>query len=787
MPKTERPYDFAGWATVNDVKCSDGRTIRRNAFIDNDGQTVPLVFQHQHNDPENVLGHCLLENCDEGVYCYGWFNKNPKAQATKESLGNGDLDALSIYANQLVQHGGDVVHGQIREVSIVLTGANKMARIENLTFAHSDGTYDTDDEEALIFPGEGSVVELYHGESNEEDEPMDFEEILASMTEEQQAAVAAAYEQGQLDTIDELSDEEVEEELEDDDIYDEDDYDNDDDDDNEDDIDDEELDPEDYDEEDDEEYEDDAEYDEALAQSMFGGYGDMKHNIFEGDESSVQGNTLSHAETEAIFADAKKGGSLRDSVLAHTAEYGIDQIDWLFPDYKSLNNPPEFIKRDTGWVAGVMAAVHHTPFSRIKSMFADITEDEARALGYIKGNRKKEEVFTLLKRTTDPQTIYKKQKLDRDDVIDITDFDVVAWIKGEMRMMLDEEIARAILIGDGRNAASDDKISELHIRSIWKDDDLFSIKVKVTAEDNVAHAKSVIKKIIKARSQYRGSGNPNFYTTESVLTEMLLLEDGIGHFLYPTKQALATALRVNDIITVPVFEQAGTRSETVGMTTKEYDLLGIIVNLNDYNVGADKGGSINMFDDFDIDYNQQKYLIETRCSGALTKPFSALIIETEHTTPAFLDIEPTLPSKPWQKNASNPFVGMAMAPVAASADIYGITASSLQTGIEVGSGAVSGTSKLISDGSAWDSGTWGTGEDTGNYLALKAVGIPEGATAFIELVGGVHGPVALDPSDGYLAVCRVTSTAQKIKLTAVLGNYADTKIYTLNKLVLAKS
>lgn len=648
MPKQNRPYDFAGWATVNNVKCTDGRTIRRNAFIENDGEIVPLVFQHQHNDPENVLGHCLLENRDEGVYCYGWFNRNPKAQATKESLGNGDLDALSIYANQLVQHGGDVVHGQIREVSIVLTGANKMARIENLTFAHSDGTYDTDDEEALIFPGEGSITELYHGESDEEDELMDFEEILDSMTDEQKAAVQAAYEQGQIDTIEDLSaDDEDEEDFEEDEdeLYDEDDEYEDDEDDDED--------LEDYDEEDDgdedEEYEDDAEYDEALAQSMFGGYGDMKHNIFEGDESAVQGNTLSHSETEAIFSDAKRNGSLKESVLAHTAEYGIDQIDWLFPDYKNLNNPPEFIKRDTGWVAGVMAAVHHTPFSRIKSMFADITEDEARALGYIKGNMKKEEVFTLLKRTTDPQTIYKKQKLDRDDVIDITDFDVVAWIKGEMRMMLDEEIARAILIGDGRNPASDDKIQESHIRSIWKDDDLFSIKVKVTAETGVAHAKSLIKKIIKARAQYRGSGNPNFYTTESVLTEMLLLEDGIGHFLYPTKQALATALRVNDIITVPVFEQAGTRSETVGNTTTQYDLLGIIVNLKDYNVGADKGGSVNMFDDFDIDYNQQKYLIETRCSGALVKPFSALIIEAEHTTPAFLDVEPTLPSKPWTK------------------------------------------------------------------------------------------------------------------------------------------
>lgn len=640
LVENNRPYDFAGWATVNNVKCTDGRTIRRNAFIDNDGQQVPLVYQHLHNDPENILGHALLENRDEGVYCYGWFNNNAKALAAKEALGNGDLDSLSIYANQLVQHGGDVVHGQIREVSLVLTGANKHARIENLNFAHSDGSYDTDDEEAFIFPGEDSIVELYHGDYDEEDDEMDFEDILNGMTEEQQEALQAVYEQGQLDAIDNLG-------LVDGEDFDDEDYDE-----NYDDVED---DYEDYDEDDELEDEnedelEDEEYEDALAQSMYGGYGNMKHNIFEGDEDVMTGNTLSHAETEAIFSDAKRGGSLKESVLAHTAEYGIDQIDWLFPDYKNLNNPPEFIKRDTGWVQGVMNAVHHTPFSRIKSMFADITEDEARALGYIKGKRKKEEVFTLLKRTTDPQTIYKKQKLDRDDVIDITDFDVVAWIKGEMRMMLDEEIARAILIGDGRLTSSNDKISESHIRSIWKDDDLFSIKVPVVAENNVAPAKTLIKRIIKARAQYRGSGNPNFYTTESVLTEMLLLEDGIGHFLYPTKQALATALRVNDIITVPVFEQAGTRTETSGNTTKEYDLLGIIVNLKDYNVGADKGGSVNMFDDFDIDYNQQKYLIETRCSGALVKPFSALVIEAEHNENSpFLTIEPSMKRKPWAK------------------------------------------------------------------------------------------------------------------------------------------
>ena len=639
MLKKNRPYDFSGWATVNNVLCSDGRTIRKNAFAENDGEEVPLVFQHLHNDPENVLGHALLENHDEGVYCYAWFNKNPKAQAAKEAVGNGDIKALSIYANQLVQRGSDVVHGMIREVSLVLTGANKGARIENLNFAHSDGSYDTDDEEALIYTDD-QEIELYHSDEDvdeepedneegeedevddeeeyEEDGPMDIQKVLDGMTEEQLAAVQAMYEQGQLDAeadadaayeqgqIDALQDvvDDMEEDLDDD--------------------------EEGYDEEDEDEEEGDDE-DDNVAHSMYGGYGSMKNNVFDQETmEAASGNTLTHAEAEEIFADAKRGGSLRESFLAHAADYGIDQIDWLFPNYKNLNNPPEFIQRKQDWVQDVMNGIHHTPFTRIKSMFADITADEARALGYIKGNRKKEEVFTLLKRTTDPQTIYKKQKLDRDDVIDITDFDVVAWIKGEMRMMLDEEIARAILIGDGRQTDSPDHISQQHVRSIWNDDDLFSVHVPVEAVTGEDFAKTTIKAIIRARKQYKGSGNPVFFTTEDVLTEMLLIEDGMGHFMYKTAAELATQLRVSKIVTVPVMETAGTRTETKGSTTKIYDLIGIIVNLADYNVGADKGGSVNMFDDFDIDYNQQKYLIETRISGALIKPFSALVIEKEH-------------------------------------------------------------------------------------------------------------------------------------------------------------
>ena len=633
MPR-ERPYDISGYVTKNDILCSDGRIIRQNAFIDNDGEEVPMVYQHNHSDPENILGHALLENRKNGVYGYCWFNDNPKAKAMKNAVANGDIKAFSIFANQLKQRGSDVIHGMIQEVSLVLSGANKGARIENLNFAHSDGTYDVDDEEALIYT-DTQKIRLHHSaiDDEEEDEDMskkavlDIEEILDNMDEDQRKVVQAFYEQGQIDALNAIEDEE--------------------DDDNEEYEDDEDED-EDYEEEDEyEDDEDDEEEEEAIAQSDMGGK-KMKKNVFDNSTEETKGETLSHAEIQTIFTDAKRVGSLKESVLSHSAEYGIDQIDWLFPDYKNLNNPPEFIKRGQEWVRKVMNGVHNIRFTRVKSMFADITEDDARALGYIKGNRKKEEVFTLLKRTTDPQTIYKKQKLDRDDVIDITDFDVVSWLKGEMRMMLDEEIARAILIGDGRSPISEDAISQSHVRSIWKDDDLFTVKVAVEEVSGEDPAKTLIKKIVYNRMLYKGSGNPTLFTTESLLSQMLLLEDGIGHFLYPNKDALATMLRVSDIVTVPVFETAGTRSETVNNVTTTYDLLALLVNLNDYDVGADNGGSVNMFDDFDIDYNQQKYLIETRISGALVKPFSALAFEADHSDNPFT-IDPSMPAKPWQK------------------------------------------------------------------------------------------------------------------------------------------
>lgn len=574
-------FDFSGWATKANLKCSDGRTIMKDAFKHNDGQTVPLVWNHQHNDPNEVLGHALLENRDEGVYAYCTFNDTESGKTAKLLVQHGDVNALSIYANQLKQKMSNVLHGNIREVSLVLAGANPGASIDSIIM-HGEES----DEEAIIYTGE--EITLAHSSdakdsegTTKEDNKMaddikktDGEETVAdvfnTLSEKQKTVVYAMIGQA----------------LEDAGVTDD----------------------------------DDEDYEDEMGHSEGDDY--MKRNVFDNDEQ--QEDVLSHAAMETIIGDAKRFGSLKESFLAHADEYGIEQIDYLFPEAKTLNNPPEFIKRDTGWVSTVMGAVHHTPFSRIKSVFANITEDEARAKGYIKGNLKKEEVFSLLKRTTTPTTIYKKQKLDRDDVIDITDFDVVAWLKSEMRVMLDEEIARAILIGDGRLSSSDDKINESNIRPVVSDSELYTIRQKVSVATNATDddkAKAMIKSAVKARKNYKGSGNPTFYTTEDWLTNALLLEDTQGHRLYKNDADVAAAMRVSKIVTVPVME--GVKGPKGG------DLIGIIVNLADYNVGADKGGAVNMFDDFDIDYNQQKYLIETRCSGALVKPYSAIELELD--------------------------------------------------------------------------------------------------------------------------------------------------------------
>ena len=562
-------YDFSGWATKNDLKCSDGRIIRRDAFKDNDGQTVPLVWNHQHNDPLNVLGHALLENRAEGVYAYCTFNDTPAGNNAKMLVEHGDVSALSIYANRLKQDQGNVTHGVIREVSLVLAGANPGAFIDSI-MRHGESS----DEEAVIYTGEN--LSLEHGEKEDNMEngnEKTIKDVVDSMTEEQRNVMYALIGQALEDV----------------------------------------------------KHSDDAEEHEQKNKNEEGDENEMKHNVFDNQNKNNAKDTLTHAEMTAILTDAKRYGSLKESVLQHKETFGIENINILFPDYKNMNVPPEFIKRDTGWVAQVMNGVSHTPFSRIKSVFADITADEARARGYMKGNLKKEEVFTLLKRTTDPQTIYKKQKLHRDDVIDITSFDVVAWIKAEMRMMLDEELARAILVGDGRLSSSDDKIKETNIRPIYKEEALYVVNTVLDKQSDVdTRAKAFIRAAVKSRKDYQGSGEPTLFCSEDLLTDLLLLEDGHGRAIYESEAKLATALRVKNIVTVPVMEGLHRNNSTV---SAECNLLGIIVNLRDYNVGADKGGAINMFEDFDIDYNAQKYLIETRCSGALVKPYSAIVIE----------------------------------------------------------------------------------------------------------------------------------------------------------------
>lgn len=574
MGVSKRDFDFSGYATRNDLRCSDGRTIRSGAFVDNDGGTVPLVWQHGHNSPDNVLGHALLENRNDGVYCYAKFNNGEQAKTAKELVKHGDVDSLSIFANKLTQRGGDVLHGNIVEVSLVLSGANPGARIDNVSLQHSDGSIEELDE-AVIFTG----LELSHADETEEDNSKEADvadeetvaDVLNTLTDKQKDAVyyviGQAIEDAQQDDTDDT---------------------------------------------------DDTDKEEA-----------MHSNIFEGDDT-LKGTddeiALAHSAVVDALEDARSHNlsSFKDAFLQHAGTYGIDNIEVLFPDARAVTDEPTFIKRRTDWVSGVLNDAKHSPFSRIKSIHADITDDKARALGYTKGNRKKEEVFKLLKRVTTPTTVYKKQKFDRDDLIDITDLNVVAWVKKEMRLMLDEEIARALLIGDGRDISSQDKINEENIRPIWKDDSLYAIKIllekKVAGED-------LVDAFIKSFADYEGTGSPKLYTTQAVVTELLLLKDKIGRRLYETKASLAAALGVSEIVEVPVMKGAARDTKKNGKA----DLVGIIVNLADYTIGADKGGEVNMFDDFDIDFNQFKYLLETRISGALTQPKTAIVIERKQT------------------------------------------------------------------------------------------------------------------------------------------------------------
>ena len=623
--------DCSGWATKANMRCSDGRTILKNAFEECDGAIVPVVWNHEHDDPNAVLGHALLENRADGVYAYITFNNTDSGRNAKMLVQHKDVDRLSIYATKLVQRGGDVIHGIIREVSLVLAGANPGAvidtvlahgedseiegyimsgeYIENIdTLSHSDDSEDKNENSK----GEKEVATVTKNTSGKADGEKTVADVFNTLTEEQKTVVYAmigqALEEAGVDTED---DENVQHSAEDDDetvadvfntltdkqktvVY--------------------------------------AMIGQALEEAGVdtddedgdeneGGSNNMKHNAFDQETNTQEQEVLSHSEMMDIFDEAKRNGSLADTVLQH----GITNIDYMFPDAKTVDNVPGFIKREDTWVTDVMNSVHKTPFSRIKSVFADITEDEARAKGYVKGNQKTDEVFKMLKRTTTPTTVYKKQSLDRDDMIDITDFDVVSWLKTEMRTMLNEELARAILVGDGRGSSVADKINEGNIRPIWTDDDVYTVKAAVPitkATTDEEKARAFVKACIKSRKNYKGSGNPVMYMSEDMLTNCLLLEDTNQRVIYDTVEKLATALRVSKIVPVPVMEDL---QRVKGDST--HFLGGIYVNLSDYNVGADKGGAVNMFDDFDIDYNKQKYLIETRCSGALIKPYSAVAIE----------------------------------------------------------------------------------------------------------------------------------------------------------------
>lgn len=548
---SSRDPDFSGYATRAGVICTDGRTILPDAFKHQDGKSVPLVWQHAHNDVRNVLGHAELENRSDGVYARCYTNNSESGAQARELVKHGDISSLSIFANRLRQEGGSVRHGTIREVSLVLAGANPGAFIDNVSISHSDGEFEELDDQAVIYSGESIVQHADSGAPSSASNTKTVEDIYNAMSEQEKTVVhflvgMALEEPGGS-----------------------------------------------------------AQHGAVMEDYI------MTRNIFEG--GVADGPSLTHSDLENIVSRAKKVGSLKEAFLEHAASYGIENIDILFPDAKNISSSPELISRKMEWVSKVTNKAKHSPFSRIKTMSADITHDEARAKGYIKGNMKKEEFFALAKRVTTPTTIYKKQKLDRDDIVDITDLDVVSWLKAEMRIMLDEEIARAILVGDGREVDDEDKIDESKIRPIAKDDSFYAHQVQLQTNTN---GSSLVEAIIRSRPNYRGKGSPTLFLTEELLADLLLTKDKLGRRLYEGVGSLATDLRVSEIVTTPVFE---------GVKVDGGDLVAIMVDMADYTIGADKGGAISMFDDFDIDYNQYKYLMETRISGALTGHKTAVV------------------------------------------------------------------------------------------------------------------------------------------------------------------
>lgn len=790
-------YDFSGYATKNDILCDDGRVIKQNAFKDCDGMQVPLVYNHDHKSLDNVIGHVTLENRPDGVYCYGSINKEVEAGRTALSLiKNGDLDSLSVFANKLKQAGRDVTHGVIREVSLVLAGANRGAKIDAV-LAHGTGAEDEDGGDAVqIFSGSENPIihsaaeeeyedevfnneyddseELEHATNGEDD--FDLEGTIDTMNEDQIKAMKImmgivaeeAEKRNQEEEPEEVEHSACDDDLDgettslfdifsiDDDVIshnttedDESEYD-----DNESEengaSDDDETES-DY---DDDEDDDDDDDDETLNHSTTLEEGEKemaRNNVFEDYDNTVM---IHSAEMcQEIMQDALKFGSLKDSVMAHSAEYGIDNIDYLFPNAKNYTEKPEFIKRRTEWVNTIMDGVRQSPFSRVKTIFADITEDEARAKGYIKGNRKVDEVFSLLKRETTPTTVYKKQTIDRDDIIDITDFSVIEFIKAEMRVMFDEECARAILVGDGRNGLSPDKIKETNIRPIWTDDDLFTVKraIAITASTSAdTKAELFIDNVVRSLRLYRGSGAPTLFITSDLLCDMLLLKDTTKRRMYNSVAELQTALRVSKIVEVPVFDGL---YRIDGNDTKY--LGAILVNLSDYVVGRDRGGALSMFDDFDIDFNKQKYLMESRFSGALVKPYSAIVYEFVYNLTIDVQAEE------------------------ATTTVLGKLVGDVQQNVYVNDNSIQGTLKYVTN---WTQYSEDTEENTGYFLVLK-YDASEGATVTVQTLGGYHDETVttLDPSD-MQSVIKFKDNKQKIKVVTTLGGETITKILSLSGL-----
>ena len=769
-------YDFSGYASKNDVLCDDGRVIKANAFADMDGEVVTLVYGHDHKNLPNVVGHAMLENRPDGVYCYGTLNRETEGGKLALSLiKNGDIRSLSIYANKLKQKGREVVHGVIREVSLVISGANKGAKIDTVLAHGFDGENDTvvqifaGDENPIIHSDAESEYEesLMHSSDNESAIEKDgewLEHTVASMNDDQKEAmkimmgliaeqVEQSYQESSkqeeepvkhsslfsiFDSDDTLAHKSKEKDDEDEDKEESNDK------------------KEDEEEDDltesngteevfvsDEIVEEELKKQKNITHSFEEGENAMKHNVFEPEYGTENGVVeIDQVQAcKAIMTDAQKFGSLKDSFMAHSGDYGIDDIEMLFPNAKNYTQKPQFIKRRTEWVSVVIDGVRPSPFSRIKTIFADITEDDARAKGYIKGNRKMEEVFTLLKRETNPTTIIKKQKIDRDDVIDITEFDVIVFIKEEMRIMFDEEVARAILVGDGRATLSPDKIKEDCVRPIWKDDDLFTIKKAIAVTANTtdeARAESLITAIIKAHKQYRGSGKPTLFVSPDLLADMLLIKDGIKRPMYTSIDQLKNVLRVSDIVEVPIFEGL---SRLDGNDTKY--LAALMVNLNDYRTGRDKGGEINFFDDFDIDFNQQKYLMESRMSGALVLPYSAVAFEFVYGL--MVDVQPEDPT----------------------AIAYGKSVSELQSNVFVNDTFIQGTLNYVT-GYTGFSGV--EAEQQGNYLALH-FDFSEGATVKVKTIGGYNDDrepeiTTVDPQ----LVVRVKSNREKLQVTTTLNS-----------------